>query len=169
MRFYFDTEFIDVSRKGRVEVYLLSIGIVADNGATYYAVNKHAPHDLADQWVRENVLPHLRRGDAQPIDVIRDDIKTFVETQNATDPHRPEFWAYYADYDWTLLCSIFGGMLSLPTGWPMLCMDLKQEALQQGVRDLPQPELEHDALSDAIAVKRGYEVLFGVTHDGEVT
>ncbi len=38
----------------------------------------------------------------------------------------PEFYAYYADYDWVLFCSLFGRMMDLPKGFPMYCRDLKQ-------------------------------------------
>lgn len=38
----------------------------------------------------------------------------------------PEFYAYYADYDWVLFCSLFGTMMDLPKGFPMYCRDLKQ-------------------------------------------
>lgn len=37
-----------------------------------------------------------------------------------------QFYAYYADYDWVLFCSIFGRMINLPYGFPMYCRDLKQ-------------------------------------------
>lgn len=37
-----------------------------------------------------------------------------------------EFYAYYADYDWVLFCSLFGRMIDLPKGFPMYCKDLKQ-------------------------------------------
>lgn len=44
------------------------------------------------------------------------------------DPVRgnPEFYAYYADYDWVVFCWLFGKMMDLPTGFPMFCNDLKQ-------------------------------------------
>lgn len=38
----------------------------------------------------------------------------------------PEFYAYYADYDWVVFCSLFGTMMNLPKGFPMYCKDLKQ-------------------------------------------
>jgi hypothetical protein len=38
----------------------------------------------------------------------------------------PEFYAYYADYDWVAFCSLFGSMIQLPKGFPMYCKDLKQ-------------------------------------------
>lgn len=44
-----------------------------------------------------------------------------------TEPQdAPEFYAYYADYDWVLFCSLFGTMMDLPKGFPMYCKDLKQ-------------------------------------------
>jgi len=39
---------------------------------------------------------------------------------------KPEFYAYYADYDWVVFCWIFGKMMDLPNGFPMYCKDLKQ-------------------------------------------
>lgn len=39
----------------------------------------------------------------------------------------PEFYAYYADYDWVVFCWLFGRMVDLPKGFPMYCIDLKQE------------------------------------------
>ena len=38
----------------------------------------------------------------------------------------PEFYAYYADYDWVVFCWLFGRMIDLPEGFPMYCRDLKQ-------------------------------------------
>lgn len=39
---------------------------------------------------------------------------------------KPEFYAYYADYDWVVFCWLFGRMIDLPKGFPMYCIDLKQ-------------------------------------------
>lgn len=36
--------------------------------------------------------------------------------------NQPEFYGYYADYDWV----VFGTMIDLPKGFPMYCHDLKQ-------------------------------------------
>jgi hypothetical protein len=38
----------------------------------------------------------------------------------------PEFYAYFADYDWVVFCWIFGKMIDLPKGFPKYCRDLKQ-------------------------------------------
>ena len=39
---------------------------------------------------------------------------------------QPQFYAYYADYDWVVFCWLFGRMIGLPKGFPMYCIDLKQ-------------------------------------------
>lgn len=38
----------------------------------------------------------------------------------------PEFYAYFADYDWVCFCWIFGKMIGLPNEFPRYCNDLKQ-------------------------------------------
>lgn len=38
-----------------------------------------------------------------------------------------EFYGYYSDYDWVVFCWLFGRMIDLPKGFPMYCIDLKQE------------------------------------------
>jgi hypothetical protein len=47
----------------------------------------------------------------------------FIHGINYTEP---EFYAYYADYDWVVFCWLFGSMINLPKGFPMYCKDLKQ-------------------------------------------
>jgi hypothetical protein len=37
------------------------------------------------------------------------------------------FYGYYADYDWVVFCWLFGRMVDLPKGFPMYCIDLKQD------------------------------------------
>jgi hypothetical protein len=51
-----------------------------------------------------------------------------IKTHNMTEVYNevPEFYAYYADYDWVAFCWLFGKMMDLPNGFPMYCIDLKQ-------------------------------------------
>ena len=68
---------------------------------------------------------------------IAEEIKEFVKkdylyknadtTTQWKDRGNPEFYAYYADYDWVAFCWLFGKMIDLPNGFPMYCIDLKQE------------------------------------------
>ena len=140
MKFWFDTEFIEDGKT----IDLISIGIVAEDGRTYYAESAECDHELAGEWVTTHVIAHLVGGDAvKPRAQIAADIVAFVGD-------RPEFWAYYADYDWVVLCQLYGTMMDLPDGWPMYCRDLKQLSDSMGIRELPaQTGPEHHALADA--------------------
>ena len=66
----------------------------------------------------------------------------------------PQFYAYYADYDWVVFCWIFGRMIDLPKGFPMYCRDLKQIMDEKGLSKdwkkdyCPDPIGEHNALID---------------------
>lgn len=60
---------------------------------------------------------------------IAEEIKHFCNPElflhNTAEP-KLEFYGYYSDYDWVLLCSLFGRMIDLPKYFPMYCKDLKQ-------------------------------------------
>lgn len=98
-------------------------------------------------WVRQNVLPHLPQYGSKvwmPRYMIAEELIQWIGDE------KPEFWGYYADYDWVVLCQMYGAMIALPKGWPRFCMDLKQLSVMKGNPNHPQkPVLEHDALADA--------------------
>jgi hypothetical protein len=156
VKYFFDTEFIEDGKT----IDLLSIGIVCEDGRELYMKNAEADLDKASPWVRVNVLPHLAYQVGYSKDVIRDQVKSFV---SATPDLKPEFWAYYADYDWVVLCQLFGTMMELPEHWPMYCHDLKQYVDDHNVGILPEkPSIEHNAICDARWVKSSYEHAVGV-------
>ena len=109
MRLWLDCEFREDGRT----IALISIGLVRDDGAEYYAETEDA-EDLAaaSPWLAENVLPLLRGGDAVKTNAeMRADLIEFCG-------EKPEIWGWYAAYDWVALCQIFGTMMDLPEGWP---------------------------------------------------
>lgn len=139
MRIWFDTEFVEDGKT----IDLLSIGMVREDGVTYYAEPLEADRSKASEWVAQNVIPHLT-GPVKPRDQIAAEIVEFAGDA-------PEFWAYYCSYDWVALCQIFGTMMDLPNGWPLFCRDLQQVRTERGIKDLlPQDSQEHNALADAI-------------------
>jgi hypothetical protein len=108
---------------------------------------------------------------------IAKEIKEFVGTEETIgnwnevkDKMNTQFYGYYSDYDWVVFCWLFGKMIDLPKGFPMYCIDLKQESdriynlekekyIKNGGRnfinkmsnhlDYPKQTNEHNALSDA--------------------
>jgi hypothetical protein len=175
MRYFLDTEFAENGST----IDLISIGVLAEDGREFYACSTEARLDLVNDWVRSNVLPQLPRyGDQAWMSrkAIRDELELFIaDGWDAVYDQRtsmgtladlkkgyyrrdvnPQFWAYFADYDWVVLCQLFGTMMDLPAHFPRYCMDLKQWATQLGLSKdnvlsgWPKQEMgEHNALFDA--------------------
>lgn len=112
---------------------------------------------------------------------IAEEIKAFVNPQQNTDgimthikkhnisgdykspdhgAMQPEFYAYYADYDWVVFCWLFGKMIDLPKGFPKYCIDLKQmleahnnffaiDSTEEPGYPVQEKGKEHNALEDA--------------------
>lgn len=152
MRFWFDTEFIEDGKT----IDLLSIGIVSADGREYYAENVEANFHLAGDWVKQNVFPHLGKAVGAPKTrpTIAREIVEFVG-------EKPEFWAYYASYDWVALCQLYGKMIDLPDGWPMFVRDVKQLCDMGNNQALLPLKLggEHHALNDARWTRVAWEIL----------
>lgn len=167
MRYFLDTEFAE--RQGSIE--LISLGIVAEDGREFYAENVDFDQRMGNDWVRANVVPQLwmeqkdrmlfsdwlrdgNHGGLHRLYMIGDVVRDFIGNDT------PEFWGYYADYDWVVFCWLFGAMIDLPKGWPMYCRDLKQWCDQLGNPQLPQQGRgEHHALADARWNKVAWEFL----------
>lgn len=164
MRYYLDHEFAENGRT----IALISIGLVSDDGRELYCVSEEFDDNQCNKWVVENVIPQLPTRDAiddqgRPVWCSRHEIGRRIIQFIGRDP-APEFWAYFAAYDWVVFCQIFGTMNDLPSGFPMYCNDLKQLAVSLGVRDsvktiVPQHKGEHDALEDAHWNKNAHRVL----------
>lgn len=189
MKYWLDEEFIEDGKT----IDLVSVGLVAEDGRKYYAQSSEFDAAKANEWVQHNVLTQLRRCFGPPhirtldsdatIDQqlaihsqgkcgapdcpwrtrwqLKEDVLVFVNA----DANKPQFWGYYADYDWVALCQLFGTMMDLPEGWPMYCRDLKQWCDMLGNPKLPPQEVgEHNALADALwnreawAFLRDYEI-----------
>ena len=173
MNYYLDTEFIESWKKpikwlptiGNFNkpyhsIQLISIGIVCEDGRTYYAISKEYNYDDASDWVKKNViLPmyqeltpahkqfsgenNFHKYEGKTNRQIAKEILQFVapyhflsvkyKTGNVVlnqetylKQFPAKFFAFFADYDWVLFCSLFGSMNDLPKGFPWYCRDLKQ-------------------------------------------
>jgi 3' exoribonuclease, RNase T-like len=174
MRIFYDCEFIEDGHT----IGLISIGLVAEDGREYYAVNSEAPWDRIKEndWLVRNVLPSLPVDGRKSLDAYlahspssfpRPGI-SFVGpdvTNTCVKPHQvianevrdfilatPDrsLWAWYGAYDHVVLCQLWGTMISLPDGIPMWTNDLKQECQRLGNPQVPeQGPGEHNALADA--------------------
>jgi hypothetical protein len=152
MKHFIDFEFME---DGRL-IEPLSIGIVSDDGREFYAEFADSDRSRANEFVRTHVIPKLGKlSEALPTEEIRRRILDFVNGDE-----KPEFWGYYADYDWVCFSQIFGRMVNLPRHFPMYCRDIKQFADDLGNPKLPpEGKNEHHALHDARWNAKAYRFL----------
>lgn len=172
MHYWFDTEFMEDG----TTIELISIGVVCEDGREFYAESLDADYSHANEWVVENVLPHLwsRQSDKSEYNhwsrdggtgglMYRADLARELRRWICQGGTAPEFWAYYGDYDWVVLCQLYGRMIDLPEGWPMFAMDVKQLAVSLGDPELPpQESTEHHALADARWTRDAWSFLGGL-------
>lgn len=155
MKYFIDTEFHEDGRT----IDLISIGIVSEDGREYYAVNGECNFERIETdpncgWLRENVMQWVDRSHTSSRERIKADVMDFIGDD------KPEFWGYYADYDWVVFCQLFGRMIDLPKHFPMFCHDIKQFCNSRGNPKLPaQHDYEHHALADAKWNKLAHEYI----------
>ena len=163
-------------------IQLISIGIICEDGREYYAISNEYNYHDASEWVKSNVIAPIYRNQISAFKQQFMDISTFhryipssksnsqiandailfcggyVGEVNSTFRALPEFYAYFADYDWVVFCSLFGTMMDLPKWFPMYCRDLKQmlDDTQEEVDfqlkehpNYPKNSNEHNAIDDA--------------------
>jgi hypothetical protein len=155
-KWYLDCEF---NENGKT-IELISIALVADDGREYYATSSEFDGTACGPWLREHVIQHLPdKREWKSRATIRDEVKKLL-LDNVPEGEKPEIWAYFASYDWVVLCQLFGRMIDLPEGMPFFCRDLKQlmDQIEISKRDLPeQSGAAHDALEDARWVRAAHQ------------
>lgn len=163
MKIFYDTEFIDDGRT----IDLISIGMVREDGAELYAVNRHMPVRRIRQhkWLMENVWPSLptvepasgERGFSR-IDLAHPNVRPRAQIARLVEDFiraagpDPQLWAYYSAYDHVALAQLWGPMINLPAGIPRQSDDIVTAAKLAGLApcDLPrQADGHHNALADA--------------------
>lgn len=158
LRYFFDTEFIEEPGF----LMPISIGIVCEDGREFYGINEaaRAHFHRADAWVYENVIAKLpamavRGTTSQRPWMFPDEMAKGIMEFICARPFNtePEFWAYFASYDWVCLFTLLGRkLIDHPKDWPMYCLDLRQTMHERGTtKDMlpPKPPGAHNALEDA--------------------
>lgn len=152
VKIFFDTEFIEDGET----IKPISIGMIREDGQTYYAEFEETDLGLSNDFVVENVIPHLKGGDvAKSTERIAHEVFYFAG-------ENPKFYAWYGSYDWVLLCQIYGTMMDLPNGWPMFQRDVVYLMELVGIPRKALPEMQgsaHNALDDAIWTKEAYDFI----------
>lgn len=167
MKYFLDAEFHEDGKT----IELISIAIVCEDGRELYMESTDYDWSSSTEWLLENVKPHLWHRNVREGNLFNRDggvggfmsnIQIARAIARFIDPEtngKPEFWGYYAAYDWVLLCQLFGAMIDLPKGWPMYINDIKsfQEIMKPGLKFVKTEPDNHHALNDARNIKSFYK------------
>ena len=64
MKIFFDTEFTGLHK----DTTLISIGLIDENGRTFYGEFSDYDESKCDDWIRENVIKHLKWSKEGPVE-----------------------------------------------------------------------------------------------------
>ena len=171
---WFDTEFTGLHKN----TTLISIGLVSEEGHTFYAEFTDYDKKQITPWLETNVLFHLRlqhmRGfthtNITPLikrEVVGDTATITKELREWLNQYKQiEIWSDCLAYDWVLFCQLFGGAMSIPKNIYYIPFDLCTLFLAKGVDpDISRKEFAgknltlHNALDDALLQKACTEKL----------
>jgi len=180
-KIFFDTEFTGLHQG----TTLISIGLIAETGETFYAELTDYNRLQVDTWIEENVLTKLHldreKHGLNAAGCVGNDWLykgTKYETGLILEVWLKQFeevvmWSDCLAYDWVLFNDLFGGAFNSPknvyyipfdicTVFEMIGInpDVSREKFGCGEVSAEMPK--HNALWDARVIKMCYERLFGV-------
>lgn len=118
IKVYFDTEFTGLHQK----TTLVSIGMVAESGESFYAELTDYDRSQVDEWIQENVINKLV---LVPYDV-KQSQKSMKVSGDSTQVanwlrvwlsqfDKVEMWSDCLSYDWVLFCQLFDHAFKIPS------------------------------------------------------
>ena len=133
MKVYFDTEFTGL----RKDTTLISIGLIAENGNTFYAEFTDYDRSQCDEWIVENVISKLLFNDSTPwkgngvtdVKMCGDKKEVGYELEYWLDQFdEVQFVSDVCHYDMTLLIDLLAETaLDLPKNISPVCYDINQD------------------------------------------
>lgn len=172
---FFDTEFTGLHQN----TTLISIGLVAETGETFYAELTDYDESQVDDWIRENVINKLWVDgpaicwDTKKI-VAKNDTEFVRENLISwfKQFRKVEIWSDCLSYDWVLFCQIFGHAFNIPQNIYYIPFDICTLFKAKGIDpDISREEFcsdltnlipegrKHTALHDAEAIRLCYNKL----------
>ena len=179
MKIFFDTEFTGLHQK----TTLISIGLVSEDGRTFYAEFADYDKSQLDDWLKENVIANtlFLKGENNFIQASTDlnnychvgangGIKADLEDW-LSQFESVEMWSDCLAYDWVLFNQIFGHAFNIPKNVYYIPFDICTLFKMKGIDpDINREyfaldsgivfgEGKHNALWDAKIIKACYEKL----------
>lgn len=135
MKIFFDTEFTGLHK----DTTIISIGLIDENGRTFYGEFSDYDESQCDNWIRENVIKHLKWCKEGPVE---DFVNIYVNSWEAFGSKEyikivlSEWLSKYDEvelvsdcchYDMVLFIDIFGDAWSIPDVVNPACHDINQD------------------------------------------
>ena len=135
MKVFFDTEFTGLHK----DTTLISIGLIDENGRTFYGEFSDYDESKCDNWIRENVIKHLKWSKEGPVE---DFVNIYANGWEAFGSKEyikivlSEWLSKYDEvelvsdcchYDMVLFVDIFGDAWSIPDVVNPACHDINQD------------------------------------------
>lgn len=175
MRVYFDTEFTGLHQK----TTLISIGLVSEDGKSFYAELTDYDQSQVNDWMQENVIAHLHLSDYR---IEQGNLVAWVGDKNTTRQHLTEWltqfdfvemWSDCLSYDWVLFNQLWGHAFNIPKNVYYIPFDIctlfKVKGIDPDINreeylGLTEGKQKHNALWDAKVIKACYERLNDEVH-----
>lgn len=175
-KLFFDTEFTGLHQG----TTLISIGIVAETGETFYAEFSDYDKSQIDDWLQTNVIDNLilsklhwdQRQGVKNMRVYgnNDWVKKHLSEWLAKFESGVQMWSDCLAYDWVLFCQIWGHAFSIPKNVYYIPFDICPLLLEKvGNADINREEYvgeikgikpqKHNALWDAYVIRACYNQL----------
>lgn len=135
MKIFFDTEFTGLHK----DTTLISIGLIDKYGRTFYGEFSDYDESKCDNWIRENVIKHLKWSKEGPVEDFvniydnaweafgsKEYIK-IVLTEWLSKYNNVELVSDCCHYDMVLFIDIFGDAWSIPDVVNPACHDINQD------------------------------------------
>lgn len=160
VKVFFDLEFTGLNQNADI----LSIGLISDDGKTYYAeISDYDPHKVSG-WVHENVINHFNNSHVITKSELKEELVEWFSQFTSV-----EMWSDVGQYDWVIFCNIFGSALDIPKNINYICFDLATLLKscnidpdiyrEKFVDTIPIEGRKHNAIWDAQITKACYEKL----------
>ena len=184
MKVFFDTEFTGLHKN----TSLISLGMIDEDGRTFYAEFLDYDSDQVDDWIKENVIANLKyktcinngfKNDSEHFECVGYNyyIKRWLDKW-LSEYDKVELVSDCCHYDMVLFIDIFGGAFDLPKNVSPVCHDINQDIAKHlemsecNAFDISREALlisygkgfiiegnKHNALYDAKVIKEIYDLI----------
>ena len=174
VKVFFDTEFTGLHQN----TSLISMGLVSENGDTFYAEFNDYKEEQCDDWIKKNVIANLKYRH-KPSFIFNDGSEELTMRGNTNDIRDQlehwlkdvgsvELWSDCLAYDFVLFNELWGGAFKVPSNVYYIPFDIctmfkikyiDPDISREAFSGMTEESDKHNALWDARVIKACYDRL----------